>query len=71
MVKVYKTNVDNLLNARSILNEIRSSLPGSEPSFDLEDCDNVLRIENSKGHIDEETLHKILSDYGHSLKALP
>lgn len=71
MVKVYKTNVHEFSQAQDILKDIRTLLPGSDPSFDLEDCDNVLRIERTSGKIEEQEIREILSNYGHSLEILP
>lgn len=71
MVKVYKTNVDESARARHIMQDIRDLLPDSDPSFDLEDCDNVLRIERTSGTIEEHEIREILSNYGHSLEILP
>lgn len=70
-IKVYKTNVDNHAAAKSILDEIRKNQPGSDPSFDLEDCDNVLRIENKISDVDEPELKKIIENYGYSMEVLP
>lgn len=71
MIKVYKTNVYESSQARSIIKDIRDLLPGSVPSFDLEDCDNVLRIERSSGKIEEQDIREIVSNYGHSMEVLP
>lgn len=71
MVKVYKTNVNKLSRAKSILNTIRENLPDSDPSFDLEDCDKVLRIEYYSGKFKEQEIREILANYGHSLEVLP
>ncbi len=71
MVRVYKTNVNKHSRAKSILNAIRATQPGSDPSFDLEDCDKVLRIECTSEKIKEQEIREILSNYGHSLEILP
>lgn len=71
MVKVYKTSVEESSHARSILDEIRKTLPGSDPSFDLEDCDKVLRVEHFFGKINEGDIREILANYGHSIEILP
>lgn len=70
-VKVFKTNVDEPSKAKSILNAIRENLPGSDPSFDLEDCDNVLRVECYTGKFKEQDIQAILANYGHSMEILP
>jgi hypothetical protein len=70
MVKVYKTNMDDPLIAGSVLNSIREYLPGCDPSFDLEDCDNVLRIEWYSGKLRDQDIYEILADFGHSMEIL-
>ncbi|MBD3616194.1 MAG: hypothetical protein HUJ22_06425 [Gracilimonas sp.] len=70
MVKVYKTNVNESSRAQDILEDIRDLLPGSDPSFDLEDRDKVLRIERTSDKIEEQEIREILSNYGHSLEIL-
>lgn len=69
-IKVFKTDVDSTSVAKSILDEIRESQSGSEPSIDLEDCDNVLRIENNISGVDERLLKEILGKYGYRLEIL-
>ncbi|WP_162847703.1 hypothetical protein [Flavobacterium foetidum] len=46
MIYVFKTSVDNpskFESASALLNEL---LPGTLWNFDLEDCDNILRIDS-------------------------
>ncbi len=62
-IEVYKTNVDEVSSAKLILAEIRESHPNSDPSFDLDDCDRVLRIEDSSG-INRSAIEEILQNYG-------
>lgn len=71
MVKVYKTDVEEASHARIIIKEIRDIIPGSDPSFDLEDCDKVLRVECFSGEIKEQDIREILTNYGHSMEILP
>lgn len=70
MVKVYKTNVDEHSMAKLIMEAIRKKLPGSDPSFDLEDSDKVLRVECRSGNIDESEISGILKNYGYQIKSL-
>lgn len=69
-IKVFKTNVDEHSQARSILEAIRKKNPGSDPSFDLEDCDKVLRVENPDTEINEDNIRKIFQDYGYKIERL-
>lgn len=63
-VAVYKTNVDEHSEAETILDIIREQLPDTDPNFDLDDRDNVLRVESLNGRIDEVQNQKIVNDAG-------
>lgn len=71
MAKVFKTDVEETGRAQTIMEEIRKLIPESKPSFDLEDCDKVLRVEHSSGEIKEQDIREILTNYGHSVEILP
>ena len=45
MVEVFKTNVQEVSQAQNLLALLREHFPGSWINFDLEDCDNILRVE--------------------------
>ena len=68
-IEVYKTNVDEISSAKIILDEILESHPNSDPSFDLEDCDKVLRIEDSSG-INSLEIKKIIINHGFNVDSL-
>lgn len=70
MVSVYKTNVDEHSEATSILDAIREKVPGSDPSFDLEDCDKVLRVENCTGQINDQDIREVLQEHGYDMEKL-
>ncbi|HKK44777.1 MAG TPA: hypothetical protein VJ964_04610 [Balneolaceae bacterium] len=70
-VEVYKTDLDDRSKAIEILEEIRRAYPGCDPSFDLEDCDRVLRIEKPASGIDERRIQNILNTYGYEMNELP
>ena len=44
MIEVFKTNVENSKQAASLLCLLQDRLPSAEINFDLEDCDNILRV---------------------------
>jgi hypothetical protein len=60
IVEVFKTNVGSKRAAKIILEEIGFHQPNYKCNFDLEDCDKVLRIENSSGKIDAQLVFSIL-----------
>lgn len=47
MVEVFKTNVQDASMAHNLLTMLSQHFPGSQINFDLEDCDNILRIEGT------------------------
>jgi len=49
--------------------KIRSIHPNNDPSFDLEDCDNVLRIEDEAG-VDGSIIEEIIQNHGFYLDTL-
>ncbi len=44
MIEVFKTDIDQPLVAQQIVDEIRALPLGVDASFDLEDCDHILRV---------------------------
>ena len=69
-IGVYRTDVDNVLKAKELLEMIRLDFPGCHVSFDLEDCDSVLRVESVNGTIDETKIKRILQSRGHVMENL-
>ena len=51
MVEVFKTNVKDKDVANRILREIHQAFVGYKANFDLEDCDNILRVKSITGEI--------------------
>lgn len=47
MIFVFKTNISNRWQTRRLRKQFEEQLQVSYSSFDLEDCDKVLRIESS------------------------
>jgi hypothetical protein len=45
LIEVFKTNIQNKIQSDEIKNEILKFYPNIKIDFDLEDIDNVLRIE--------------------------
>lgn len=46
MVEVFKTNITEEHIAAFILERLQKEIPEARISFDLEDCDKILRIES-------------------------
>ena len=45
MIEVFQTNVQDVSEAKKIVEMLTSQFPGSKINFDLDDCDKVLRVE--------------------------
>lgn len=69
-IKVYKTDVKEISRAEVILKAIREAIPGCEPSFDLEDCDRVLRVENDNAPVNDRTIRSLVQSSGYQIEEL-
>ncbi|WP_111309179.1 hypothetical protein [Confluentibacter sediminis] len=49
MIEVFKTNIASKSKAKEVLLMLNNKFPNYKVNFDLEDCDNILRIENKNG----------------------
>ncbi len=45
MIEVFKTNVEETVQAKKIINILQEHFPGNRINFDLHDCDKILRVE--------------------------
>lgn len=45
MVEIFKTNITSKTIANRVVKLLQLQFPNSRINFDLEDCDNILRIE--------------------------
>lgn len=48
MIEVFKTTVSDKEQSQDIISELMKHFPSGRINFDLEDCDNVLRIDADK-----------------------
>ncbi|REL24024.1 hypothetical protein DYD21_20275 [Rhodohalobacter sp. SW132] len=69
-IKIYKTNVREPSQGRAILDEIRLNVPGSDPSFDIDDCDKVLRVETQKEPINDSKIRGLVEASGFHIEDL-
>lgn len=69
MILVYKTNVNNKVKAKILKPSLDKLLPGAQWNFDLEDCDNILRIDND--HDVTQVLKVALLKFGIEIEELP
>jgi len=69
-IEVFKTNVISKRAAKTILKEIGSQQPEYKCNFDLEDCDKILRIENTVGQVDIGLIFNVLERNNYQGKRL-
>lgn len=49
MVEVFKTNIEDPLRAKWLVSKIDETFSSYKANFDLDDCDNILRVECVEG----------------------
>lgn len=69
MIKVFKTNIDSLIQADLVKNSLLMKFPDFTIHFDLEDCDRILRIEGS--YYTAEDISSCLEKHGFNCIDLP
>lgn len=70
MVEVFKTDVCDPRYAELLVQEIHSLFPGYTASFDLDDCDRILRVISSGGHVDAVQIIRLVERFGFSAQVL-
>jgi hypothetical protein len=68
MIEVFKTDVQDVDQSVLIIRKLAEHLPGSCINFDLEDCDNVLRVEGD--NFSAESIILLLNNCGHQCEVL-
>lgn len=71
MIEVFRTTVDDEKQVGFLLGCLDKELPGHKINFDLEDCDNVLRVENKSDTMDVKAIVDCLRSYGFVAEVLP
>ncbi|HEY3403158.1 MAG TPA: hypothetical protein VGK59_07215 [Ohtaekwangia sp.] len=70
MIEVFKTNVATWHAADILLSEIRKRFPLYEATFDLDDCDRILRIKCAAREVHAVHLIDLLKDSGYHAEIL-
>lgn len=70
MVEVFKTNVENDQDARLLLEEIHRAFLNYRATFDLQDCDKILRIQCQSGVVQTSAIINTLLEYGYFAEVL-
>ncbi|PSR53452.1 hypothetical protein AHMF7605_07895 [Adhaeribacter arboris] len=71
MVEVFKTNVKDQRHANRLLCLIHQTFREYKANFDLEDCDNILRVASATEFIQVACLIKLLQESGFYAEVLP
>lgn len=71
MVEVFRTNVKARRHARCLLAQIHARFHGYRANFDLEDCDQILRVESQGEFIQPGSLIRLLQEEGFQAEVLP
>ncbi|HEX5172350.1 MAG TPA: hypothetical protein VFW11_24410 [Cyclobacteriaceae bacterium] len=64
MVEVFKTNVNEMAEAASLTHCIHKIFPDYQATFDLEDCDKILRVQCESRNVSPASLISLLSAFG-------
>ena len=64
MIEVFKTNIAHQWEAQKLIEEVQTVFAGYIANFDLDDCDNILRVEFESGIIQSEILIEFLNTFG-------
>ncbi len=68
MVEVFKTDVRDLSQTRMLIRKLRENFPKCRINFDLQDCDNILRVEGQ--NISTEKIKGLLASRGYHCEVL-
>lgn len=68
IIEIFTTTVNNEIEAKAIVEMLQQKMASAKINFDLNDTDNILRIENDS--IDITQVEKILNEHGHTVKLL-
>jgi len=69
-VQIFKTDVQDELTARQIIQLFQKTFTWCKVSFDLDDCDKVLRIEHQQEPIEDIAIQMLVAERGHTCEPL-
>lgn len=70
-VEVFRTNVPNQRTATMLLYGLQAQFPSCRISFDLDDCDRILRVQSFAGPPDAPAIAALLHASGYACTLLP
>jgi hypothetical protein len=68
-IEVFKTEVTNRVEAERLKNVLLQLYPGCSINFDLDDCDNILRMEGED--LDPIEIERFTEELGYCISGLP
>ncbi|MFD2570418.1 hypothetical protein ACFSUS_07220 [Spirosoma soli] len=71
MIEVFKTDVRDQDHANVLLDCLHETFAGHTASFDLEDCEKILRVEHKNGLVEASLVIDLLNQYGFIAEVLP
>lgn len=71
MVEVFRTNVTDWVQAEKLRQLIQQTFAGYRATFDLDDCDKILRIVSPTPEIRVSCLQQLLTAFGFRAEVLP
>jgi hypothetical protein len=71
MVEVFKTDVQDPMQADWLLEQIHQNAGDYRANFDLEDCDRILRVKCPTGSVQSSLVIALLKDLGCRAEVLP
>lgn len=70
MVEVFKTNIEKAYQTNMILERLKKLHRDYKVNFDLDDCDNILRVESKEGIINSEDINDLIKAMGFQSEVL-
>ena len=71
MIEVFKTDVQEREQANMLIGLIHKNFEEYRANFDLDDCDNILRVKSRSGNVQTGCLVDLLHSLGFSAEVLP
>ena len=68
MVEVFKTNINKVRQSKLLIRKLLQHFPLSCVNFDLDDCDNILRVEGD--NICPLKIATLVTELGYQCEAL-
>ena len=71
MIEVFRTNVHTSDQAQMLIDRFHIVFEDYKVNFDLQDCDNILRIESFAGTVESKAVIDLLLSFGFMADVLP